>query len=185
MIDLIGVKKPGTFSELRARPRDWDLIRASPSRPATSKKCATKGRTVDFWGEDGPIDSDRRQRIEDEVVHKTVVLSNTPEQAVKTNVAKTKSGWQASTRIDLVDGRILQVKTAKSLDGSLGTTALVHEVRRVNGNLTEDHNPRTDFGRRMVSWNVRETEQQVREQHQLALGMVEQLLPLIAKHYGG
>lgn len=139
----------------------------------------------DFWGEDGPIDSDRRQRIEDEVVHKTVVLSNKPEQAVKTNVAKTKSGWQASTRIDLVDGRILQVKTAKSLDGSLGTTALVHEVRRVNGNLTEDHNPRTDFGRRMVSWNVRETEQQVREQHQLALGMVEQLLPLIAKHYGG
>jgi hypothetical protein len=47
MIDLIGVKKPGTFSELRARPRDWDLIRASPSRPATSKKCATKGRTKD------------------------------------------------------------------------------------------------------------------------------------------
>lgn len=47
MIDLIGVKKPGTFSELRARPRDWDLIRASPSRPATSKNCATKGRTKD------------------------------------------------------------------------------------------------------------------------------------------
>ena len=47
MIDLIGVKKPGTFSELRARPRDWDLIRASPSRPAISKKCATKGRTKD------------------------------------------------------------------------------------------------------------------------------------------
>jgi hypothetical protein len=47
MIDLIRVKKPGTFSELRARPRDWDLIRASPSRPATSEKVATKGRTKD------------------------------------------------------------------------------------------------------------------------------------------
>jgi hypothetical protein len=32
MIDLIGVKKPGTFSELRARPREtWNLLRASSS----------------------------------------------------------------------------------------------------------------------------------------------------------
>lgn len=29
----------------------------------------------EFWGEDGPIDNDRRRRIEDEVVHKTEVLT--------------------------------------------------------------------------------------------------------------
>lgn len=29
----------------------------------------------EFWGEDGPIDNDRRKRIEDEVVHKTEVLT--------------------------------------------------------------------------------------------------------------
>ena len=31
----------------------------------------------EFWGEDGPIDNDRRKRIEDEVVHKTEMLTTT------------------------------------------------------------------------------------------------------------
>lgn len=31
----------------------------------------------EFFGEDGPIDNDRRKRIEDEVVHKTEMLTTT------------------------------------------------------------------------------------------------------------
>lgn len=103
---------------------------------------------------------------------------------MSTSIAKTKAGWQGNTRIDLGDGRILRIVTAKALDGSLCTTALVHRVTKEIGYRAETHNPRIDYGRRMVHWNVRTTEKQVRAQHELALDMVDDMLPAIAKHYG-
>jgi hypothetical protein len=102
-----------------------------------------------------------------------------------TSIAKTKAGWQGNTRIDLGDGRILRITTAKALDGSLCTTGLVHHVKQENGYRAEVHHARKDYGRRMVHWNVRATEKQVRGQHELALDMVDDMLPAIAKHYGG
>jgi len=103
---------------------------------------------------------------------------------MQTSIAKTKSGWQGNTRIDLGEGRILRITTGKALDGSLATTGLVHHVKQENGYRAEVHRARTDYGRRMVSWGTRVTEKQVRAQHQLALDMVDDMLPAIAKHYG-
>ena len=101
-----------------------------------------------------------------------------------TSVAKTKSGWQANTRIDMGNDRILRITTAKGLDGSLCTTALVHHVVQDSGYRVERHQARTDYGRRMIQWNVRSTEKQVRSQHSLALDMVQDMLLAITKPYG-
>ena len=103
---------------------------------------------------------------------------------MSTSIAKTKTGWQGNTRIDLGDDRILRIVTAKALDGSLCTTALVHRLVTEIGYRAETHHARHDYGRRMLHWNVRTTEKQVRAQHQLALDMVDEMLPAIAKHYG-
>lgn len=103
---------------------------------------------------------------------------------MQTSIAKTKAGWQGNTRIDLGNGRILRIVTAKAIDGSLCTTGLVHRVVEEIGYRAETHNARTDYGRRMVHWNVRTTEKQVRAQHELALDMVDDMLGAIAKHYG-
>ncbi len=100
-----------------------------------------------------------------------------------TSITKTKMGWQGNTRINLGEGRILRITTAKASDGSLCTTGLVHHVKQKNGYCAEVHQARTDYGRRMVHWSVRVTEKQVRGQHELALDMVEDMLPDIAKHY--
>lgn len=103
---------------------------------------------------------------------------------MNTSIAKTKMGWQGNTRIDLGGNRILRIVTAKALDGALCTTAMVHHVVEEIGYRAERHQTRTDYGRRMIHWNTRATEKQVREQHKLALDMVDEMLPEIAKHYG-
>ena len=102
-----------------------------------------------------------------------------------TSIAKTKTGWQSNSRIDLGNDRILRVTTAKDMDGTLTTTALVYRVVQEVDHRAEVHKARTDFGRRMMSRSIRATEAQVRNQHQLALDMVDELMPEIAKHYGG
>lgn len=102
---------------------------------------------------------------------------------MNTSIAKTKTGWQGNTRIDLGEGRILRIITAKALDGSLATTALVHRMVDEIGYRAELHNPRHDYGRRMIQWKVRVTEKQVRAQHGLALDMIDEMLPAITKHY--
>lgn len=102
---------------------------------------------------------------------------------MQTSIAKTKMGWQGNTRIDLGGDRILRITTAKGLDGSLCTTALVHHVVDEIGYRAEKHSTRHDYGRRMVQWNVRTTEKQVRSQHELALDMVDDMMIAINKHY--
>lgn len=103
---------------------------------------------------------------------------------MQTSIAKTKSGWQGNTRIDLGGDRILRIVTGKVDDGSLCTIARVHRVVNEIGYRSETHSARSDYARRMIHWGVRVTEKQVRAQHQLALDMVDEMLPVIAKHYG-
>lgn len=103
---------------------------------------------------------------------------------MQTSIAKTKSGWQGNTRIDLGGDRILRIVTVKDRDGALVTSAWVHRVVNEIGYRAEIHDARSDYARRMIHWVVRVTEKQVRAQHQLALDMVDEMLPVIAKHYG-
>jgi len=104
---------------------------------------------------------------------------------MNTSIAKTKTGWQGNTRIDLGGDRILRITTSKAMDGSLSTTALVYHVVEELGYRAERHRARTDYGRRMIEWTTKTTEKQVRAQHQLALDMVDDIIPAIEKHYAG
>lgn len=104
---------------------------------------------------------------------------------MNTSVAKTKAGWQANTRIDLGDDRILRIVTGRDMVSGLVTTAMVHRVVQEIDYRAEVHRARVDYGKRLVHWNVRVTEKQVRAQHMLALDMIDELMPEIAKHYGG
>lgn len=102
---------------------------------------------------------------------------------MKTSIAKTKAGWQGNTRVELGGNRILRIITGKDRDGSLVTSAWVHHIERTNGYAAELHRARTDFSKRMIHWNVRVTEKQVRSQHELALDMLNDLFDAIGRHY--
>jgi hypothetical protein len=102
---------------------------------------------------------------------------------MKTSIAKTKAGWQGNTRIEMGGNRILRIVTGKDQDGGLTTTAWVHHVETTSGYRAEVHRARADFAKRMVYWNVRVTEKQVRAQHELALDMLNDLFEAIGKHY--
>lgn len=99
-----------------------------------------------------------------------------------TSIAKTKTGWQGNTRVLIGDNRALLIETAKASDGSLVTTGSVRRVTRNSDGLTEVWT-RYDYRKRMLWWNVRVTEKQVRAQHSQALDMVDEMVFDIDQHY--
>jgi hypothetical protein len=104
---------------------------------------------------------------------------------VNTSIAKTKTGWQGNTRIDLGDNRILRIVTGRDMVSGLVTTAMVHRVVQEIDHRAEVHRARVDYGKRLIHWATRVTEKQVKSQHMLALDMVDKLKAEIAKHYEG
>lgn len=104
---------------------------------------------------------------------------------MNTSIAKTKTGWQGNTRVDLGNDMILRIVTGKDTLGSLVTTAMVHRVVQEIGYRAELHRARFDYGKRVISSASRATEPKVRWQHGIALDMLDDLKAEIAKHYGG
>lgn len=102
---------------------------------------------------------------------------------MNTSIAKTKTGWEGNTRMEMGGGRVLCIMTAKASDGSLVTTASVRHVVRGSHGATET-STRHDYFKHWIRWTVRATEKQVREQHGRALDMVAEVMPSIEKHYG-
>lgn len=102
---------------------------------------------------------------------------------MNTSIAKTKTGWQGNTRIELDGGRVLCIVTMKDDRGGLETSADVRRVTRHKGGVVETFS-RHDYRKRMLWWNVRVTEKQVRAQHGQALDMVDAMLAEIDQHYG-
>jgi O-phosphoseryl-tRNA(Cys) synthetase len=102
---------------------------------------------------------------------------------MNTSIAKTKTGWQGNTRVELDDGKVLVVTTAKALDGSLATTAGVHKiVRYTDGSVAESYN-RHHYYKIWMFMPVRATEKQVRAQHAEALSMIDEIISEIEQHY--
>jgi hypothetical protein len=99
-----------------------------------------------------------------------------------TSIAKTKTGWQGNTRILIGDNRVLCIQTAKASDGSLTTTGSVRNLTRRYGSVTE-HFTRFDYHKVWITWNVRATEKQVREQHSKAMAMTYVKIPEVDEHY--
>jgi len=100
-----------------------------------------------------------------------------------TSIAKTKTGWQGNTRIDLGNDMVLRITTMKGVvQGGVVTDAVVHRVERVQGYAMETYTLR-DFHKRLIHWNMSATEKRVRSQHQLALDMVEDVRKQIERHY--
>lgn len=99
-----------------------------------------------------------------------------------TSVARTKTGWQGNTRMDLDDGKVLCIMTAKASDGSLVTTASVRHVMRGPHGVTETSS-RHDYSKHWMRWNVRATEKQVRLQHSKAMEMIDDMRRRIDLHY--
>jgi hypothetical protein len=102
---------------------------------------------------------------------------------MNTSIAKTKTGWQGNTRIDLGNDMVLRITTMKGVvQGGVVTDAVVHRVERVQGYAMETYTLR-DFHKRLIHWNMSATEKRVRSQHQLALDMVEDVRKQIERHY--
>jgi hypothetical protein len=99
-----------------------------------------------------------------------------------TSIAKTKTGWQGNTRILIGDNRVLLIQTAKNSYGSLTTTGSVRKVTRDADGLTESYN-RHDYHKVWITWDVRATEKQVREQHSKAMAMTYVKIPEVDEHY--
>jgi hypothetical protein len=100
-----------------------------------------------------------------------------------TSIAKTKTGWQGNTRIDLGNDMVLRITTMKGVvQGGVVTDAVVHRVERVQGYAMETYTLR-DFHKRLIHWNMSATEKRVRSQHQLALDMLDQIKAEIERHY--
>ena len=100
-----------------------------------------------------------------------------------TSIAKTKTGWQGNTRIDLGNDRVLRITTMKGVvQGGVVTDAIVHRIERVQGYAMETYTLR-DFNERLIHWNMSATEKRVRSQHQLALDMVDDVRKRIERHY--
>jgi hypothetical protein len=102
---------------------------------------------------------------------------------MNTSIAKTKTGWQGNTRIDLGNDMVLRITTMKGVvQGGVVTDAVVHRVERVQGYAMETYTLR-DFHKRLIHWNMSATEKRVRSQHQLALDMLDQIKAEIERHY--
>lgn len=101
---------------------------------------------------------------------------------MNTSIAKTKTGWQGNTRIELDGGRVLCIVTMKDDRGGLETSADVRRVTRLQSHVVETFS-RYDYRKRMLWWNVRVTEKQVRAQHSQALDMVDEMVFDIDQHY--
>ena len=102
---------------------------------------------------------------------------------MNTSIAKTKTGWQGNTRIDLGNDIVLRITTMKSVvRGGVVTDAVVHRVERVQGYAMETYTLR-DFHKRLIHWDLRATEKNVRAQHQLALDMLDRIKAEIEQHY--
>lgn len=99
-----------------------------------------------------------------------------------TSIAKTKTGWQGNTRILIGDNRVLCIQTAKNSYGSLITTGSVRKVVRNADGVTEV-STRHDYHKVWITWDVRATEKQVREQHSKAMAMTYVKIPEVDEHY--
>lgn len=101
---------------------------------------------------------------------------------MNTSIAKTKTGWQGNSRILIGDNRALIIQTAKGPGSTLVTTGSVRKVTRDADGLTESYN-RHDYHKVWITWDVRATEKQVREQHSKALAMLYVKMPDVDEHY--
>lgn len=100
-----------------------------------------------------------------------------------TSIAKTKGGWQGNTRVDLGDDLVLRITTMRSVVlGGVGTDAIVHRIERVHGYAMEKYT-RHDYHKRVLQTAMRATEGAVKQQHQQALGMLDQIKAEIERHY--
>lgn len=100
-----------------------------------------------------------------------------------TSIVKTKGGWQGNTRVDLGNDLVLRITTMRGVVlGGVGTDAIVHRIERVHGYAMEKYT-RHDYHKRVIQWNTRTTEKNVRAQHQLALDMLDQIKAEIERHY--
>jgi hypothetical protein len=102
---------------------------------------------------------------------------------VNTSITKTKGGWQGNTRVDLGNDLVLRITTMRGVVlGGVGTDAIVHRIERVHGYAMEKYT-RHDYHKRVIQWDNRATEKNVRAQHQLALDMLDQIKAEIEQHY--
>ena len=102
---------------------------------------------------------------------------------MNTSITKTKGGWQGNTRVDLGNDLVLRITTMRGVVlGGVGTDAIVHRIERVHGYAMEKYT-RHDYHRRVIQWDSRATEKNVRAQHQLALDMLDQIKAEIEQHY--
>jgi hypothetical protein len=102
---------------------------------------------------------------------------------MNTSIAKTKTGWQGNTRIDLGNDMVLRITTMKGVvQGGVVTDAIVHRVERVQGYAMETYT-RHDYHKCVLNSAVRATERAVKQQHQLALDMLDRIKAEIEQHY--
>ena len=100
-----------------------------------------------------------------------------------TSITKTKAGWQGNTRVDLGNDLVLRITTMRGVVlGGVGTDAIVHRIERVHGYAMEKYT-RHDYHKRVIQWDSRAAEKNVKAQHQLALDMLDQIKAEIEQHY--
>lgn len=87
--------------------------------------------------------------------------------------------WEAQDHIELVAARVLKIHTHKVSDGTLVTTATVHQQ---DGNFLS-HRMFTDFSQRMMTAQVRCTEKNVAAQHAAAMAKINEVHSAITVHY--
>jgi hypothetical protein len=95
-----------------------------------------------------------------------------------------RDGWQATTKFDLENNRVLIVTTMKRHDKTLATSATVHTKSYTDGVAFLTHAVRRDFYKTIVSESVRATEKTVAKQHQQVLDTIDTINDMIAMHYG-